>query len=103
MSVITANAPVFKSVQRFTITCLAANATATATISSVDTTKSWVNSLGFSVPETATFSTTLNTIGEYFPRVALTNATTVTLTRGNSPGNNPACPTISGEVVTWLQ
>lgn len=67
-----------KTIQRGTITISAGNLTATATISSVTTGKTFLNWLG-STPTTVT--------DQYIrgmARLDLTNSTTVTATRGNS-------------------
>lgn len=65
-----------KSVQRGTITVTSNSNSQTATITAVDTSKSMVNYLGFTGGAVSTYDT--------WPRVALTNSTTVTVTKGGS-------------------
>lgn len=71
-------------VQRGTITITSGNLTNTATITSVDTTKAVIEYGGFST-DTSGANATSNT----YPRLDLTNATTVTATRGGSAAGNP--------------
>lgn len=67
-----------KSVQRGTITMTNLETSASATISSVNTSKSMISFLGFTTTET-----TPNT-DQYLTRISLTNSTTVTINR-NTP------------------
>lgn len=64
-----------KSIQRGTITITNGTSTATATITSVDTAKTELRLLGSSTPGTGTSDNVL-------VRITLTNATTITATRG---------------------
>lgn len=66
-----------KSIQRGTITIDGTSLTATATISAVDPNKTFVNKLGSSTNQAG---------NDVHVRLALTNATTLTLTRGLSSG-----------------
>jgi hypothetical protein len=76
-----------RTIQRGTITMTGTNTTGTATISAVDTAKSSLRNLGFSTNTVITPATDYDGV-----RLALTNTTTVTATRG--AGN------ISAAVVT---
>jgi len=62
-----------KSVQRGTITVPSNSSSATATITAVDTSKSMMNYLGFAGGGVSTY--------DLWPRIALTNSTTVTASR----------------------
>lgn len=68
-----------KSVQRGTISLTGDNATATATVSAVDVTKSQLAMLGLSAKSGDT-----NVTSESFTRLSLTNSTTITATRGTA-------------------
>lgn len=68
-----------KSIQRGTITIANAASSKTATITSVDTTKALIFSLGAESTETSVANTNV--------RLALTNATTVTAERGGTTGS----------------
>ncbi len=65
-----------KSVQRGTLTMSSGSATGTATITSVDTAKAELTYLG------ATYGTSSGWTSIALPRLNLTNATTITATRG---------------------
>lgn len=67
-----------KSIQQGAITIVSGNLTGTATIAGVDPSKSICFFMG----------TQANSTGSAFARVALTNSTTVTATRGNSDAWN---------------
>lgn len=68
-----------KSIQRGTVAISNGSASGTATITSVDTTKAVVLLGGFSINDNAsTYSTITDKIGRTFPRLSLTNSTTVT-------------------------
>ena len=71
------NKLVVKSVQRGTITIEGTNTSASATISKVDVNKSVVLFSGFSLSTTVT---SINGLARTFPRLELTNGTTVTAT-----------------------
>lgn len=83
--------PLIKSIQRGTITITGA-ASVTATITSVNTASAVVRMVGF---------TTSGTLTDYqtFPRVELTNATTVTASVNTSPGANSVV--VSYEVIEY--
>lgn len=81
-----------KSVQPFTI-AVSGNS-GTATITSVDTTKAYVVYDGISLDSTAAGGGSHN----WFCRLALTNATTVTATRGGNTG----VATVAGTVIELL-
>lgn len=81
-----------KSIQRGTITFSGMATTATATISSVDTSKSELRALG----ETCSASTALT---EVFNRIALTNSTTITATRATAA--NSITTIVSWELTEW--
>lgn len=66
----------FRSIQRGSITIGPAAASNTATITAVNTAKSEVSCLGFQTDESAET--------DQFPRLALTNGTTITATRANA-------------------
>lgn len=68
-----------KSIQRGTITIAGSSTSNTATITSVNTAKSIISLLGTASTETST--------ANVLAHVALTNATTVTATRGGSTGS----------------
>lgn len=68
-----------KSIQRGTITIANSSTSNTATITSVDTAKSILFLLGAESTETSVANTNV--------RLALTNATTVTMSRGGSTGS----------------
>lgn len=74
---------VVKSVQYGTVTLADSTNSATATISSVDTSKAVVHFLGFTT--TSNFADNQRRI---FSDVTLTNSTTVTATRNNSTASN---------------
>jgi hypothetical protein len=87
-----------KSIQRGTITIAASATTGTATITSVDTAKSMCLFLGFTT--TWDFASADNwRASRLFPRVALTNGTTVTATRNSS--DSTATVTVSYEVIEY--
>jgi hypothetical protein len=69
-----------KSIQRGTITIPANATSATATITSVNTSKTMINFLGYN-HDTAYTSYSPNIV---VPRITLTNSTTVTATKGTS-------------------
>lgn len=70
-----------KSIQRGTITIAFNASSATATIASVDTTKTELRMLGFS------YATNDPIIGYAFPQISLTSSTQITAIRGgNSTG-----------------
>ena len=79
------------NIQRGTIALTNGNASATATVTSVDTTMSLLTYLGGS-------TTNLNTNETDFARIVLTDATTVTATRSNSNGSTV---TVSWELVEY--
>jgi len=66
-----------KSIQRG-VTLSSSTASATVTISSVDTAKSFVSFLGISHEATGS---TADTLGQLLATITLTNATTLTITR----------------------
>ena len=68
-----------KSIQRGTISLFAGSGSATASISAVDTAKSFVNFLGFNVPGASTEPFDLSAM----VRLTLTNSTTVTATHSS--------------------
>ena len=79
-----------KSIQRGTIALLAnTHSSNTATISSVDTSKSFISWLGGSTNTTA--------LNQWAHRVDLTNSTTVTVTRTTDAGS----VTVSYEVIEY--
>lgn len=102
MTSVTSASAVFKSVQRFTVAIAPGSLTGTATITSVNTAKSWTNFLGYSNDDGNTPSATSVGVGVEFGRIALTNATTITATRGSQGGGTQPTITFSGEIVTWL-
>lgn len=77
-----------RSLQRGVINILSSNATATATITSVTTAKSFIAWGGIATDNAATYATDLNHISCQSPDLVLTNATTVTVTIANP---NVAC------------
>ena len=77
LDVLAAMSPI-NSVQYGTVTIASGATSGTATITSVDTSKSVLGFLGFT---TAVDSSVQNRV---FPRITLTNATTVTATRDSS-------------------
>lgn len=81
-----------KSIQRGTISMTGSATSGTATITSVDTTKSELRFMGSSNTDTITDTTAIS-------RVVLTNATTVT---ANRSGTSPTGTTVVGfEVTEW--
>lgn len=85
-----------KSVQRGTITMANLETSASATISSVDTSKSMVSFLGFTTTES---SANLDT---YLTRISLTNSTTVTVNRNTAFGpSGTRSITVSYEVIEF--
>ena len=78
-----------KSIQRGTIAITSASSN-TATITSVDTAKTELRLLGYSVNNTGT--------QQHVPRITLTNATTVTATRDTSAGDTT---TVSFELTEY--
>lgn len=83
---INAGAPGIKSIQRGTLTIASNQLSGTATITSVNTAKAQVTYNGVS--------------NSYNPeaRLELTNATTLTATRGNG---DPSAAPVSYEVIEW--
>jgi hypothetical protein len=73
----------FKSLQNTTITIADTATSNTATITAVDTTKTFINSLGSDVGDNASGSST-----NWLARLVLTNSTTVTATRSGTSGQN---------------
>lgn len=82
-----------KVVQRTTLNITGSNVTGTATITAVDTSKTFINLLG-SVTDTTADAATLQV------RVALTNSTTVTATRYPPSGSQTMA--VSIEIVEFL-
>lgn len=76
-----------KSIQRGTITISANASSATATIASVDTTKTELRMLGFSANQG------MNSPDSSFSRISLTSSTQITAVRSNGDVNTP--------VVSW--
>ena len=83
-----------KSIQRGTIT-LSGTSSATATIASVDTTKTELRMLGFTSDYAGT-----NTESPYFPRISLTSSTTITATRVSN--NNTYTTVVSWELTEYI-
>lgn len=69
-----------KSIQRGVINIPTTTGSATATISSVTTSKSELRFLGQRMDTAAT----IQALAQSFPTIELTNATTITATRGNA-------------------
>jgi hypothetical protein len=90
-----------KSIQRGVISTGTNDSSATATISSVDTTKAIVNYLGSRLPINNTSAVVVNDFGNTLAHVALTNATTITITRGRAPGGGWGAINISYEVIEY--
>jgi len=78
-----------RSIQRGTVTVdTGLTSTGTATITAVDTAKSELRILGWTAATTTAFSsTTVASPATVFPRIALTNSTTVTITTGGTIGS----------------
>lgn len=78
-----------KSIQRGTVTVdTGQTATETATITAVNTAKSELRILGWSAGDNSAFgSTTTASPGTVFPRIALTNSTTVTINTNATMGS----------------
>lgn len=74
-----------KSIQYVTLTLASGNTSDTATISAVDTAKTTLHMLGFSTSYTGGGSPTP---ASTFPRITLTNSTTITATRNTAPAND---------------
>lgn len=89
-----------KSVQRGVITLNQLTATNSATISAVNTSKSFVNFLGQGNNYTYSGLDQWQ-YGSHFGRLALTNSTTVTATRDMSSGSCMGTLTISYEVIEF--
>lgn len=83
-----------KSIQRGTITIAISTASQTATISSVDTSKSELRFLG----ETVDGSPAVGALANALSRVVLTNSTTITATRGAAATVNTV---VSWELTEW--
>ena len=79
-----------KSIQRGTIVIAAASASNTATITSVNTAKALITMLGAESTDTSVANT--------MTRLALTNATTVTASRGGTTGS----VTVGYQVVEYV-
>lgn len=88
-------APLVESVQHFSISVTSAATTGTATINSVDTTRSFVKWNGC-----LTSQTTASSGQGILSRVTLTNATTVTVTRGSAANSDTL--TCTGDVVQFV-
>jgi hypothetical protein len=90
------NGSPIKSIQRGTITIDRNSLTGTATIDAVNTSKTMLNLLGFTIGSNAAGT------AEYLTRIALTNSTTITATRakivGGSTDNNTL---VSYEVIEF--
>ena len=85
-----------KSIQRGTITIPTTTNSATATISSVTTSKSELRLLGGRVDTAATTAA----LAQSLPEIQLTNATTITATRGAPTGAVPVV-VVSWELTEW--
>lgn len=90
---ITSVSQLIKSVQPFTIVITAGNTSATATITAVDTTNSFVSWSGSSLDSTAAGGGAHN----WLATLALTNSTTVTATRVGITGT----VTVGGTVIEY--
>jgi len=84
MSTLTQFYSSIKSIQRGTISRASGDTTATATITAVNTSKSFVNFLGATNDATSTSTATEADVTAITVRVELTDSTTVTLTRGSA-------------------
>lgn len=83
-----------KSIQRGVINIPTTTGSATATISSVTTSKSELRFLGQRVDTAASISA----LAQALPTLELTNATTITATRGASPA---VVTNVSWELTEW--
>jgi hypothetical protein len=88
-----------KSIQRGTITIAASATTGTATISSVNTGKSVLHLLGWTQTYEQSATSGTHRYPRMFPRIALTDATTVTATRNSS--DSAETVTVSYEVIEY--
>jgi hypothetical protein len=87
---------IIESIQEFTVTIAGASLTGTATISSIDNTRSIIRWDPWNCYSSA------GTVSAEFtsPRIELTNSTTVTVTRGAQNGTTTL--TVTGRVITYL-